>query len=181
MQTASATDTEQPPLTVAALDPAVDHVCGSADGHVILEYGDYECPYSRAAFRGIQVVGRRVGTRFAFRHFPLTAIHPRALAAATAAEAAGLQGRFWEMTEMLFARQRQLGDRHLRDYAAELGLDVAKFDVDRMDPKTLVRIRRDVKSGLASRQVRGVPTLFVGGRLYTGPYDARSMSLAIQT
>ncbi len=129
---------------VASLDPTVDHVRGPADGHVILEYGDYECPYPRAAYRAIQSAERQTGVRFAFRHFPLTAIHPHALAAATAAEAAARQGRFWEMSEVLFQRQRALGDREFRVYAAELGLDLARFDVDRLDRETLARVRRDV-------------------------------------
>ena len=72
--------------------------------HVILEYGDYECPYSRRAYREIQRVERELGgdLRFAFRHFPLTEIHPHALAAARAAEAAARQGRYWEMHEILY-------------------------------------------------------------------------------
>src|SRR5260221_10697364 len=79
------------------LDEAVDHVRGPSAGRLIVEYGDYECPYSRQAFRAIeQVEGElREGVRFAFRHFPLTGIHPHALAAAATAEAAALQDGFW--------------------------------------------------------------------------------------
>jgi protein-disulfide isomerase len=78
------------------LDTATDHVRGGAAGRLILEYGDYECPYSRRAEREIERVESRLGdgVRFAFRHFPLTGIHPHALAAAAAAEAAGLQDHF---------------------------------------------------------------------------------------
>jgi protein-disulfide isomerase len=85
---------------------------------------DYECPYSRHAFREIERVERRVsgGIRFAFRHFPLTEIHPHAFAAATAAEAAALQGRFWDTHELLFHRQKALEDDDLQRYAAELEL-----------------------------------------------------------
>jgi len=84
---------------MAPVDEAVDHVRGSPAGRLILEYGDYECPYSRQAFRAIERAGEELagGIRFAFRHFPLTGIHPHALAAAAAAEAAALQGRFWDM------------------------------------------------------------------------------------
>ena len=115
------------------LDEAVDHVRGGSAGRLIVEYGDYECPYSRRAFREIQQVERRLreGVRFAFRHFPLTEIHPHALAAAAAAEAAALQARFWNMHELLFRRQAALEDGDLRRYAAELELDVARFDSDR--------------------------------------------------
>src|SRR5512132_385766 len=130
-------------------DDAVDHVRGPATGRLILEYGDYECPYSRQAFRQIERVERRLGggVRFAFRHFPLTEIHPHALAASAAAEAAALQGRFWDMHELLFHRQDSLEHNDLRRYAAELGLDVALFDSDRTGSAVLGRIGRDVESG----------------------------------
>jgi protein-disulfide isomerase len=86
-----------------------DHVRGPAGGRLIVEYGDYECPYSRRAYRAIERVEAELpgGVRFAFRHFPLTEIHPHALAASFAAEAAGLQDRFWEMHEMVFHHQKR--------------------------------------------------------------------------
>src|SRR5215475_10416504 len=119
---------------MAPLDEAVDHVRGSAPGRLIVEYGDYECPYSRRAFREIERVERALGerVRFAFRHFPLTDIHPHALAAATAAEAAARQGRFWGMHARLFHRQHALADDDLRTYAGELELDAERFDADRV-------------------------------------------------
>ena len=101
--------------------------------------------------------------RFAFRHFPLTGIHPHALAAAAAAEAGALQDRFWDMQQLLFHRQKALEDGDLRGYAAQLGLDVAAFDRDRASTAVADRIRRDVDSGLASGQVLGTPTLFIDG------------------
>ncbi len=107
---------------------------GGSGARLILEYGDYECPYSRRAFREIERIERRLAdeVRFAFRHFPLTEIHPHALAAAAAAEAAGLQGRFWEMHALLFNRQKALEGDDLRRYAGELDLDVQRFDRDRV-------------------------------------------------
>jgi protein-disulfide isomerase len=152
------------------LDDAVDHVRGSSAGRLIVEYGDYECPYSRRAFREIGRVERRLGTgvRFAFRHFPLTEVHPHALAAASAAEAAALQGRFWEMSELLFHRQTALEDQDLRRYAAELELDVERFDSDRTGSAVLGRVRRDMQSGVASGEVRGTPTLFIDGVVHRG-------------
>ena len=96
------------------------------------------------------------GTCGSFRHFPLTGIHPHALAAAAAAEAAALQGRFWDMHELLFHRQKALDDADLLRYAARLGLDVAAFDRDRASGAVAERIRRDVDSGLASGQVAQV-------------------------
>src|SRR5438132_2814030 len=103
-------------LALAPLDEKVDHVRGSPAGPLILEYGDYECPYSRQAFHAIEQIERQLGgnMRFAFRHFPLTSIHPHALAAAAAAEAAALQGRFWDMHELLFHRQKALDDGDLQ-------------------------------------------------------------------
>jgi len=157
-------------LALAPLDEKVDHVRGSPAGRLIIEYGDYECPYSRQAFYAIQQVERRLdgNMRFAFRHFPLTSIHPHALSAAAAAEAAALQDRFWDMHELLFRRQKALGDGDLRGYAAQLGLDVAAFDRDRASIEVADRIRRDAGSGLASGQVAGTPTLFIDGVVHRG-------------
>jgi protein-disulfide isomerase len=166
---------------LAPLDEKADHVRGSPAGPLILEYGDYECPYSRQAFHAIEQIERRLGgnMRFAFRHFPLTSIHPHALAAAAAAEAAALQGRFWDMHELLFHRQKALEDGDLRRYAAELGLDVAAFDRDRASTQVADRIRRDVDSGLASGQVVGTPTLFIDGVVYRGGYDPATLLTAL--
>jgi protein-disulfide isomerase len=159
------------------IDDAVDHVRGGSAGHLIVEYGDYECPYSRRAFREIERVERRLGegVRFAFRHFPLTEIHPHAVAAARAAEAATLQGRFWDMHELLFRRQAALEDEDLRRYAAELGLDVARFDADRNSDAVLRRIGRDVESGVATGEVTGTPTLFIDGVVHRGGYEAAAL------
>jgi protein-disulfide isomerase len=159
------------------LDDAVDHVRGGPEGRLIVEYGDYECPYSRAAFRHIGRVESQLGdrVRFAFRHFPLTDKHPHALAASAAAEAAALQGRFWEMHELLFRRQKALEDDDLRRYAAEVGLDVERFDADGASPSILARIQRDVDSGLATGEVLGTPTLFIDGTVHRGPYDTASL------
>jgi len=167
----------RPEATMQPLDDTVDHARGSSGGRVIVEYGDYECPYSRRAFREIERVERQLGAgvRFAFRHFPLIEIHPHALAAARAAEAAALQDRFWAMHELLFRRQSALEDDHLQRYAAELELDVARFDADRAGDPVLERVRRDVESGLATGQVQGTPTLFIDGVVHHGGYDAATL------
>jgi protein-disulfide isomerase len=172
-------DGDQPILE--PLDDAVDHVRGPSDGPLILEYGDYECPYSRRAFHEIERVEQEwgAGIRFAFRHFPLTGIHPHALAAAAAAEAAALQNRFWDMHELLFHRQKALEEDDLRRYAEELGLDLARFVRDRDGAGALARIRRDVESGTASGEVLGTPTLFINGVVYRGGYDAASLEEAL--
>ena len=165
------------------LDDAVDHVRGGPAGRLIVEYGDYECPFSRRAFREIGRVERRLGqdVRFAFRHFPLTEIHPHALAASAATEAAALQDGFWKMHELLFHRQTALEDDDLRRYAAELELDVTMFDNDRTSAAVLRRVGRDVESGLASGQVLGTPTLFIDGVVHRGEYDVATLLEALDS
>jgi len=159
------------------VDEAVDHVRGAPGGRLILEYGDYECPYSRQAFRAIELVEKELGdgVRFAFRYFPLTGIHPHPLTAAAAAAAAARQDRFWDMHALLFHHQRALEDDDLRRYAAQLGLDVARFDRDRAGAGVLERVRRDFNSGIASGQVLGTPTLFIDGVVHRGGYDAETL------
>ena len=109
---------------LAPLDEEVDDVRLTA-GRLILEYGDYECPYSRQAFRAIERIEEELSgrVRFVFRHFPLVQIHPHAFGAAAAAEAAALQDCFWTMHELLFHRQNAFEDEDLRHYAEQLGLD----------------------------------------------------------
>ena len=167
-------------VTLVPLDGKVDHVRGSPAGPVIVEYGDYECPYSRQAFHAIERVEQQLdgNVRFAFRHFPLTDIHPHALAAAAAAEAAARQGRFWDMHEVLFHRQKALEEQDLQQYAADIGLDTAQFDDDRAGPLVLGRIRRDINSGLAGG-VLGTPALFINGVAYRGGYDAATLLQAL--
>ena len=168
-------------LALAPLDEKVDHTRGSRAGRLIIEYGDYECPYSRQAFHAIELVEQQLGgnMRFAFRHFPLTGIHPHALAAAAAAEAAARQDRFWDMHELLYHRQKALEDGDLHGYAAQLGLDVPAFDRDRPSRTVLERIQRDVNSGLASGQVLGTPTLFIDGVVHRGGYDPPALLAAL--
>jgi len=169
------------PPGLAPLDDDIDHVRGPAAGRLILEYGDYECPYSRQAYREIERIEEELGRgiRFAFRYFPLTEIHPHAFAAAAAAEAAARQGWFWDMHDLLFHRQKALGDSDLRRYAADLGLDAVRFDDDRAGPLVLGRVRRDVESGMASGEVLGTPTLFIDGVVHRGGYDAATLLEAL--
>jgi protein-disulfide isomerase len=117
--------------------------------------------------------------RFAFRHFSLTGIHPYALAATTAAEAAALQNRFWDMHELLFRHQKALADDDLRRYATDLGLDLARFNRDRAATGARGRVRRDVESGMESGEVRGTPTLFIEGAVHRGAYDAATLLEAL--
>ncbi|MGH2887401.1 MAG: DsbA family protein [Solirubrobacteraceae bacterium] len=162
---------------ISPLEADVDHVRGPVGARLIVEYGDYECPYSRQAYRSIEHVEAESSgsVRFAFRHFPLTEIHPHALAASRAAEAAAHQGQFWEMHELLFHHQTALEDEDLRRYASELGLDVGQFDRDRQSEAVLERVERDFRSGLESGEVRGTPTLFIDGAVHLGGYDAETL------
>jgi protein-disulfide isomerase len=164
-------------LMISPLEEGVDHVRGPAGATLIVEYGDYECPYSRQAYRSIERVEAELSgaVRFAFRHFPLTEIHPHALAASRAAEAAALQDRFWEMHELLFHRQQALEDEDLRRYGSEVGLEVRQFDIDRSSDGVLGRVERDFRSGLESGEVRGTPTLFIDGIVHHGGYDADTL------
>jgi protein-disulfide isomerase len=172
--------TDKTPV-VEPLDDDIDHVRGEVGTPVILEYGDYECPYSRQAFRSIQRVERELSgrVRFAFRHFPLTHIHPHALAASATAEAAAQQGRFWEMHELLFHRQKALEDDDLLTYAREIGLDLTRFEQDRNGDEVATRIARDVASGEATGVVRGTPTLFIDGVLHEGGYEPATFLAAL--
>ncbi|HSI81710.1 MAG TPA: DsbA family protein [Solirubrobacterales bacterium] len=145
---------------------ARDHVRGPERGAIeVVEYGDYECPYSRAAYRYVSRRQRsgEPGLRFAFRHFPLAGKHPHAQKAAEAAEAAGAQGRFWPMHDVLFRNQDALAVADLRRYARELGLDRDRFDAELESGAHAERVATDVASGLASG-VDGIPVLFFDGR-----------------
>jgi protein-disulfide isomerase len=148
-----------------------DHVAGPLDAPVVIEYADFECPYCAA--QSARLAGARL--RRVFRHFPVRSSHPRAWAAACAAEAAALQGRFWEMHELLFADQARLEDPHLWERARRLELDLGCFDSDRRGDDVAARVRRDFQSGLRAGVVT-TPTLFCAGRMYAGQLDADALA-----
>ncbi len=140
-----------------------DHVGGPEVAPVVIEYGDFECPYCAAV--SSRLAARPV--RRVFRHFPVRSSHPRAWPAACAAEAAALQGRFWDMHDALFADQGRLEDPHLWDRARNLGLDLERFDADRRGEQVRARVRRDFESGVRAGVV-STPTLFCEGRMVSG-------------
>jgi protein-disulfide isomerase len=154
-----------------------DHAQGPASAPVILvEYGDYECPYCGEAYPVLKEVKERMGDalRFVFRNFPLSEMHPHAFAAALAAEAAGAQGKFWEMHDILFENQRALGPQALLRYAEAVGLEVKQF-LKEMNAETYsARIKHDFQTGLMSG-VNGTPTLFINGERYDGARDAETL------
>jgi len=154
-------------------DPERDHIHGSADGSIkLLEYGDYECPFCADAQLIVKEIQQRLGDDllFAFRHFPLTKIHPHSEHAAEAAEAAGTQGNFWDMHYLLFENQRALKDEDLTAYADELGLDETRLIREVTSSLYAARIREDFKSGIRGG-VNGTPTFFVNGERYDGALD----------
>jgi len=168
--------------TLAAPITDEDHTHGPANAAITLvQYGDYECPYTRLSRHSVPQLQREFGDslRFVFRHFPLEGIHPHARAAATAAEAAGAQTDFWTMHEFLFEHQKALQDADLKKYAGELGLDPQRFDRDRSSPGVEKRIDRDLTSGDRSG-VQGTPTFYVNGTRHDGGYDLDSLRSAIQ-
>jgi protein-disulfide isomerase len=131
------------------------------EGRLVIVYGDYECPYCAA------LEARLGGVRVCFRHFPVRSSHPRAHAAACAAEAAALQDAFWPMHDALFADQGRLEDPHLWARAERLGLDVERFDADRRSDAVVARVREQFRSGVRAGVVT-TPTTFIAGRLYAG-------------
>jgi protein-disulfide isomerase len=166
----------------AALVPEVaearDHVRGSG-GPTLVIFGDYECPYTRLAYRSVQFLeGESVSFRFVFRHFPLVEIHPHALSAAEASEAADAQGRFWPMHDLLFRRQRALERADLERYAADIGLDLERFRRELEAHVHVDRIEGDRSSALASGAT-GTPTIFVDGLRYLGSYERADIRRAL--
>ena len=147
-----------------------DHIQGPSDAPIkLVEYGDYECPICGEAYPIIKAVQKHLGSRlcFAFRNFPLINTHRYAEHAAEAAEAAGAQGRFWEMHDMLFENQDALDDESLVQFAATLELDASRLISEVVAGAHLERVREDFRSGARSG-VNGTPTLFINGVRYDG-------------
>jgi protein-disulfide isomerase len=166
------------------LDPVTDqdHTLGPDTAPItIVEYGDYECPDCFNAQPVIAAVRRQLGDRlrFVFRHFPQSSIHPHASAAAEAAEAAGDQGKFWEMHEALFKHQHELAELDLAHLALTLGLEIYRFETSRANDRHQRRIRAHHESG-ERNGVRGTPTLFINNSLYTGPVTADAIIAAAE-
>jgi protein-disulfide isomerase len=147
---------------------AVDHALGSEHSPVtVVEYGDFECPICKQAAPAVKLVLERFGARirFVFRHFPVESAHPHAMHAAQAAEAAGGQGKFWQMHDLLFDNQRHLKIANLREYAQRLDLDMPRFIAEMDDEIYLQRVREQMDGGKRSH-VRGTPTFYINGVLH---------------
>jgi Na+:H+ antiporter, NhaA family len=170
----------------AQLDPPVDndrdHIRGNVDAPLTLvEYGDYECPYSARAAPVVEELRGRFGDelRFVFRNLPLIDIHPHAEPAAEAAEAADAQGSFWQMHARLFEGRKALDSEHLERYAKELGLDSERLIREVREQAYVRRIAEDLQSAGRSGAL-GTPTFFVNGRLHEGSYDADTLGAALE-
>lgn len=149
-------------LTSSTVPPlgSDDHVTGDGDETIV--YMDLACPGCAAMWPEL----RDRAWRLCFRHFPMAAKHPRSPALHAASEAAGRQGRFWEMCDSLYAERGRVDDPHLWERAKRFGLDLDRFRADMHGDEVAARVRRDFESGLRAG-VAGTPTAFAGGRLIT--------------
>jgi protein-disulfide isomerase len=159
-----------------------DHVLGPQGAPVTLvEYGDFECPNCKQAAPTVQLLLERFEgrLRFAFRHFPLEEVHPHALAAAEAAEAAGAQDQFWQMHQLLFDNQSHLKPASLHSYAQRLGLDMARYTAEMDDHVYLQRVREHIE-GAHRSGVHSTPTFFINGTVHDVSFGLRSLFDAVQ-
>lgn len=170
----------EPRLTIPVSDH--DHSVGPANASVtLLEYGDFECPYCGAAYPLLKEIVARMGDdlRFVFRNFPISTSHPHAQKAAEAAEAAGAQGKFWEMHDELFEHQQELGAAALHRYAAKVGLHLERFDRELANDTYASRVHEDFLGGVRSG-VNGTPTLYVNGARYDRELELETLAADLQ-
>ncbi len=164
-----------------SIDPKHDHLQGLIDAPVtLLEYGDYQCPACGDAYPMVKAIQKQLIGQlcFAFRNFPLTNIHPYAEHAAEVAEAAGTQGRFWEMHDLLFENQEALDDEALLEYARTLGLDDTRLAHEIREGDHTPRVREDFRHGVRAG-VNGTPTFFINGERYDGPTGLEPLLAAL--
>ncbi|PRY11306.1 thioredoxin-like protein [Pontibacter ummariensis] len=173
---------------MANLTPPVnehDQQTGSSNAPVTLvEYGDYQCPHCAQAHPLVKQLLEEKGdqVRFVYRNFPLSQSHAMAKPAAQAAEAAGQQGKFWEMHDMIFENQKQLDQDSLNKFAESLDLDVGKFSKDKESEEVASKVEEDFESGIRSG-VNGTPSFFINGErleTYDGSYESLSTAVEAQ-
>src|SRR5580704_7109943 len=160
---------------------AEDHIQGLESASITLvEYGDYECPYCGAAYPIIKRVQKKLGAklRFVFRNFPLKNMHPFAELAAESAEAAGAQGKFWEMHDAIYENQESLGEEMIEELAKRLKLDINRFNSDIKTRKFKEHVRKDFLGG-AKSGVNGTPSLFINGERFDESPDEETLIKAI--
>jgi protein-disulfide isomerase len=162
------------------LIPAVnsnDHIYGNINAPLeLVEYGDYECPFCGRAYPIVKSIQEKLGPdlKFIFRNFPLRKIHPNAFPAAIATEAAALQGKFWEMHDIVFENQKALGAENILILANTLGLDMDLFQKDILDESLFLKARKDFESGMKSG-VNRTPTFFVNGKKFNGEWNENEL------
>lgn len=172
---------QQASITLAVPPEPVDHFLGSEHAPVtLIEYGDFECPSCQVAVRTPKLLLERFPNRlrFIFRHFPLEEAHPHALMAAEAAEAAAAQGKFWPMHDLLFAHQSHLRTEDLRRYAAEAGLELARYTAEMDDHIYLQRVREHHEGGRRSH-MRATPTFFLNGSVQDISFGMQALHDAV--
>jgi len=167
------------PTGLAVSVDRLDHVLGPAQARlVVVEYGDFECPLCVQAHPAVKILRQRFEFRFVFRHFPIVEVHPHAILAAEAAEAAAAQGRFWEMHDRLFEHHRHLQPGDLQRHARELELDETRFAAELADHVYLQRVQEHIAGGRASH-VHATPRFFVGGVVVDTSFSLERLADAI--
>lgn len=161
---------------------ATDHVLGPPDARLtVIEYGDFECPSCEQAHGAITMIREKFGDklRFVYRHYPQREVHPLAEMAAEASEAAGAQGRFWEMEDLLFRNQLHLRAPALRKYALSLELDMIRYDAEMADHVYLQRVQEHIESGNVNG-VRNTPSFFLNGRFVDVSFGIQHLFEALE-
>jgi protein-disulfide isomerase len=161
---------------------SVDHILGPRKAAIeLVEYSDFECPLCAQAYRAIGILLQQFKhrIRFIFRHFPIVEIHPHAELAAEAAEAAGAQGKFWPMYRHLFENQHHLKVKDLRKYAADIGLDLERYESEIADHIYLQRVQEHLASGRA-RGVHRSPAFFINGDVVDVSFGLQSLADAVE-
>ena len=169
------------PITLTVPPEPTDHTQGPEHARVVvIEYGDFECPSCKVAAQTPKLLLERFPNkvRFVFRHFPLEEAHPHALQAAETAEAAGAQGKFWPMHDLLFRNQAHLKQADLQRHARDLGLDMARYVAEMDDHIYLQRVREHIEGGRRSH-IRATPTFFIDGVLQDISFGMKALHDAV--
>lgn len=166
----------RPPVSVN------DHIEGNLNAAIeLVEYGDYQCPHCGRAYPIVKRMQKELGDKlkFVFRNFPLAKIHPEATMAAIATEAAALQGKYWEMHDIIFENQEDLDMASLFEYARECGLNMEKFEKDMASPALAEKVEADFESGIRSG-VNATPTFFTNGEKYNNGWESDRLLVFIR-
>jgi len=161
---------------------AKDNIQGNENAIIeLVEYGDYECPFCGRAYPIVKKIQEKVGNRlkFIFRNFPLTKIHHHAKLAAVATEAAAIQGKFWEMHDIVFENQKLMNHYALVNYARQVGLNLTQFENDLAKSELFEKVETDFVSGLRSG-VNATPTFFINGEKYNGSWEEEPLGKYIE-